>query len=40
LAEFGWRFDRSIDVHLMQFNLDPTGASPNAPGIDVTGVLA
>ena len=38
--QVGWKFDRWIDVHLLQLDLDPTGASPSAPGIDLTGGLA
>lgn len=39
-AQVGWKFDRWIDVHLMQLDLDPTGAPPMAPGLDLTGGLA
>ena len=38
--QVGWKFDRWIDVHLMQLDLDPTGAPPTAAGIDLTGGLA
>lgn len=38
--QVGWKFDRWIDVHLLQLDLDPTGAPPTAPGIDLTGGLA
>lgn len=38
--QVGWKFDRWIDVHLMQLDLDPTGAPPTAQGIDLTGGLA
>lgn len=38
--QVGWKFDRWIDVHLLQLDLDPTGAPPAAPGIDLTGGLA
>jgi L-amino acid N-acyltransferase YncA len=31
----GWKFDRWIDVHVMQLDLDPTGARPTAPGVDL-----
>ncbi len=34
-AQVGWKFDRWIDVHLMQLDLDPTGARPTGPGIDL-----
>ncbi len=38
--QVGWKFDRWIDVHLMQLDLDPTGAPPSAPGLDLKGDLA
>lgn len=38
--QVGWKFDRWIDVHLLQLDLDPSGAPPTAPGIDLTGGLA
>ncbi len=38
--EVGWKFDRWIDVHLMQLDLDPDGAPPNGPGLDLGGGLA
>ena len=38
--QVGWKFDRWIDVHLMQLDLDPTGAKPDAPGIDLSAGLA
>jgi L-amino acid N-acyltransferase YncA len=38
--QVGWKFDRWIDVHLMQLDLDPTGGAPTAPGLDLTGGLA
>ena len=38
--QVGWKFDRWLDVHLMQLDLDPTGGPPTAPGIDLTGGLA
>lgn len=31
----GWKFDRWIDVHVMQLDLDPTAGSPTAPGVDL-----
>lgn len=34
--QVGWKFDRWIDVHLMQLDLDPTGAPPLTPGINLT----
>lgn len=38
--QVGWKLDRWLDVHLMQLDLDPIGAPPTAPGIDLTGGLA
>ena len=38
--QVGWKFDRWLDVHLMQLDLDPTGAPPAAAGIDLAGGLA
>lgn len=38
--QVGWKFDRWLDVHLMQLDLDPTGVPPTAPGVDLTGGLA
>ncbi len=38
--QVGWKFDRWLDVHLMQLDLDPAGAPPTAPGIDLVGGLA
>lgn len=31
----GWKFDRWIDVHVMQLDLDPSAAAPTAPGVDL-----
>lgn len=31
----GWKFDRWIDVHVMQLDLDPTAGAPVAPGVDL-----
>lgn len=39
-AQVGWKFDRWIDVHLMQLDLAPDGAPPIAPGLDLGGGLA
>jgi len=39
-AQVGWKFDRWIDVHLMQLDLAPDGAPPTAPGLDLSGRLA
>ena len=38
-AQVGWKFDRWIDVHLMQLDMTPDGIAPTAPGIDLTGGL-
>ena len=35
--QVGWKFDRWLDVTLMQFELAPGGGPPNAPGLDLTG---
>lgn len=31
----GWKFDRWLDVHVLQLDLDPTGAAPTTPGVDL-----
>lgn len=36
-AQVGWKFDRWLDVHLMQLDLDPEGSPPRAPGLDLGG---
>lgn len=33
--QVGWKFDRWIDVHVMQLDLDPGAAPPIAPGVDL-----
>lgn len=38
--QVGWKFDRWLDVTLMQFDLAPTGGPPAAPGLDLGGGLA
>ncbi|WGM31010.1 GNAT family N-acetyltransferase [Brevundimonas sp. NIBR11] len=38
--QVGWKFERWIDVHLMQLDLDPAGAPPTASGLDLTGGLS
>lgn len=38
--QVGWKFDRWLDVTLMQLDLSPGGAPPEAPGLDLTGGLA
>ncbi len=37
--QVGWKFDRWLDVTLMQLDLDPAGAPPTAPGLDLGGGL-
>ncbi len=38
--QVGWKFDRWIDVHLMQLDLDPTGTSPTTPGVNLNEGIA
>ena len=38
--QVGWKFDRWLDVTLMQLDLDPEGRAPTAPGLDLGGGLA
>lgn len=38
--QVGWKFGRWLDVTLMQLDLDPDGAPPASPGLDLTGGLA
>ncbi|MGZ9100323.1 MAG: N-acetyltransferase family protein [Brevundimonas sp.] len=38
--QVGWKFDRWLDVTLMQLDLDPDGGPPTGPGLDLTGGLA
>lgn len=38
--QVGWKFDRWLDVTLMQLDLAPDGAPPAGPGLDLTGGLA
>ncbi|HYC68024.1 GNAT family N-acetyltransferase [Brevundimonas sp.] len=38
--QVGWKFERWLDVTLMQLDLAPEGAPPGAPGLDLTGGLA
>ncbi len=38
--QVGWKFDRWLDVTLMQRDLDPEGRPPTAPGLDLGGGLA
>ena len=35
--QVGWKFDRWLDVTLMQMDLNPEGGPPAAPGLDLTG---
>lgn len=38
--QVGWKFDRWLDVTLMQLDLAPGGGAPSTPGLDLTGRLA
>lgn len=38
--QVGWKFDRWLDVTLMQLDLDPSGGAPTVPGLDLGGGLA
>ena len=38
--QVGWKFERWLDVTLIQLDLDPDGAPPTSPGLDLTGGLA
>lgn len=38
--QVGWKFDRWLDVTLMQLDLAPEGGPPAAPGLDLGGGLA
>ena len=38
--QVGWKFDRWLDVTLMQLDLSPEGAPPTGPGLDLGGGLA
>ena len=38
--QVGWKFERWLDVTLMQLDLDPCGGPPTAPGLDLAGGLA
>lgn len=38
--QVGWKFDRWLDVTLMQLDLAPEGVPPEAPGLDLGGGLA
>ncbi len=39
-AQVGWKFDRWLDVTLMQLDLAPGSGPPTGPGLDLTGGLA
>ena len=38
--QVGWKFERWLDVTLMQLDLDPEGGPPMSPGLDLGGGLA
>lgn len=38
--QVGWKFDRWLDVTLMQLDLNPSGGAPDGPGLDLIGGLA
>lgn len=38
--QVGWKFDRWLDVTLMQLDMAPDGAPPRAPGLELGGGLA
>ena len=38
--QVGWKFERWLDVTLMQLDLAPDGVAPKGPGLDLTGGLA
>lgn len=38
--QVGWKFERWLDVTLMQLDLAPEGEPPTGPGLDLTGGLA
>ncbi|SFS71587.1 GNAT family N-acetyltransferase [Brevundimonas viscosa] len=38
--QVGWKFDRWLDVTLLQLDLAPDGADPTTPGLDLSGGLA
>lgn len=37
--QVGWKFERWLDVTLMQLDLAPDGAPPGSPGLNLTGGL-
>lgn len=38
--QVGWKFDRWLDVTLMQLDLAPEGTPPDGPGLNLGGALA
>ncbi|HST90884.1 MAG TPA: GNAT family N-acetyltransferase, partial [Brevundimonas sp.] len=38
--QVGWKFERWLDVTLMQLDLDPQGGPPTTDGLDLSGGLA
>ncbi|MDP2764180.1 MAG: N-acetyltransferase family protein [Brevundimonas sp.] len=38
--QVGWKFERWLDVTLMQLDLNPDGDPPQGPGLDLVGGLA
>lgn len=38
--QVGYKFDRWLDVTLMQLDLNPDGGPPTSPGLDLSGGLA
>jgi len=39
-SQVGWKFDRWLDVTLMQLDLSPEGSAPIGPGLALSGGLA
>lgn len=37
--QVGWKFDRWLDVTLMQLDLNPDGGAPQGPGLNLAGAL-
>ncbi|MDP2118174.1 MAG: N-acetyltransferase family protein, partial [Brevundimonas sp.] len=37
--QVGWKFDRWLDVTLMQLDLNPDGGAPQGPGLDLASAL-
>jgi len=38
--QVGWKFERWLDVTLMQLDMNPDGDPPRTPGLDLSGGLA